>query len=138
MFDLDHFKQINDQHGHGAGDEVLMTLADAVSDSLRGSDMAARFGGDEFIVLLPQTSVEAASKLAERIIDTFEKKMKVNHPDLPGTISIGAASLRTTRARSYEALIHAADATMYNAKQAGRNQVAIASAPSRDEKVTLS
>jgi diguanylate cyclase (GGDEF)-like protein len=137
MFDLDHFKQINDNHGHGVGDEVLMILADTISDSLRVSDMAARFGGDEFIVLLPQTSVKAASKLAERIIVNFEKKMKINYPDLPSTMSIGAASLRTTRARSYEALIHAADTTMYNAKQAGRNQVAIASAPSHNEQMTV-
>lgn len=126
MLDLDHFKEINDRFGHATGDETLMLLAKAITGSLRSADMAARFGGDEFIVLLPQTSADAASVLADRILRSFVEKMRKKYPHLPTTVSVGAASLRTTRARSSESLIHEADVAMYNAKQAGRNQVAVA------------
>lgn len=126
MLDLDHFKEINDRYGHATGDETLILLAKAITGSLRGADVAARFGGDEFIVLLPQTSADSASALADRILGSFTEKMRKRYPLLPATLSVGAASLRTTRARSYENLIHEADAAMYNAKQAGRNQVSFA------------
>lgn len=126
MLDLDHFKEINDRYGHATGDETLLMLVKAISGSLRGADVAARFGGDEFIVLLPQTSAESASVLADRILRSFVEQMRKKYPDLPTTVSVGAASLRGTRARSYEALIHEADVAMYNAKQAGRNQVSVA------------
>ncbi len=130
MLDLDHFKEINDRFGHATGDETLMLLTKAITGSLRSADVAARFGGDEFIVLLPQTSADSASVLADRILRSFVEKMRKQYPHLPTTVSVGAASLRTTRARSYESLIHEADVAMYNAKQAGRNQVSVATQPS--------
>jgi diguanylate cyclase (GGDEF)-like protein len=136
MLDLDYFKQINDQHGHAAGDEVLHALADAIKGSLRESDVGARFGGDEFILLLPQTSSHSASALANRVVNLYKQKMERAFPYLPASVSIGAASLRHTRATSWENLIHEADVAMYNTKQAGRksrDQLASTPAPADTE-----
>lgn len=128
MFDVDHFKAINDTYGHRTGDAVLMALAMAIGSELRGSDVAARFGGDEFVLLLPQTSATAASHLADRIQHSFENEVHRTYPGITPTLSIGAASLRTTRARSSESLIHEADLALYAAKEAGRNRLMEASA----------
>lgn len=122
MFDLDHFKETNDKFGHRTGDEVLMVVADCIARELRESDVAARFGGDEFIVLLPQSSASAAANLADRIVRRFNHRVQEEMPGVPTTLSIGVASLRTTRARSAEALIHEADLALYAAKEAGRNR----------------
>lgn len=142
MLDLDYFKQINDQYGHATGDEVLHALADAIKGSLRESDVGARFGGDEFILLLPQTSSQSASALANRVINLYKSKMGQGFPHLPASVSIGAASLRQTRATSWENLIHEADVAMYNTKQANRksrDQVAAAQpAPSADSPTPVS
>mgnify|MGYP001070989918 CR=1 FL=1 len=128
MFDVDHFKQINDTFGHRTGDAILITLAQAISSELRQSDVAARFGGDEFIVLMPQTSADAAMNLAERVNAAFNEQTRRNHPGVRPTLSIGVASLRTTRAPSSEALMHEADVALYAAKEAGRNRTVEASA----------
>lgn len=122
MFDVDHFKETNDQFGHRTGDEVLIILAKAIGRELRESDVAARFGGDEFILLLPQTAATAASTLADRIVATFNQAIRQKFPGVPATLSIGVASLRTTRSRSSEALIHEADVALYAAKEGGRNR----------------
>lgn len=122
MFDVDHFKETNDQFGHRTGDEVLIILAAAISKELRESDVAARFGGDEFILLLPQTAAVAAATLADRIVATFNHAVRQKFPGVPATLSIGVASLRTTRSRSSEALIHEADLALYAAKEGGRNR----------------
>jgi len=122
MFDLDHFKQTNDQLGHRAGDEVLIGLARAIAAELRGSDVAARFGGDEFIVLLPQTSASAASMLVDRIVSRFNENCARSRPNVPGGVSVGVASLRTARSSSTEALIHEADVALYAAKEAKRSR----------------
>ena len=121
MFDLDHFKQINDRFGHRAGDEVLLTLARSIVSELRSSDVAARFGGDEFIILLPQTSAAAARSLADRIVLTFVRQVTLQLPQVPASLSVGIASLATTRATSAEALINAADRALYAAKSQGRS-----------------
>jgi diguanylate cyclase (GGDEF)-like protein len=120
MFDLDHFKETNDLFGHRTGDEVLAITAQTISSELRGSDVAARFGGDEFIVLLPQTSAASAAILVGRITDRFNEEVHRRFPDVPAGVSIGVASLRTTRAPSAEALIHEADVALYSAKEANR------------------
>jgi len=122
MFDLDHFKETNDRFGHRTGDEVLVLVADAIRSELRESDVAARFGGDEFILLLPRTSASAAGNAAERISSRFMESLRRESPDVPTTLSIGVASLRVTRARSAEALIHEADVALYAAKMGGRNR----------------
>lgn len=122
MFDLDHFKETNDKFGHRAGDEALVLVADCIRAELRESDVAARFGGDEFILLLPRTSASAAANVAERITDRFMESLRLKCPDFPTSISIGVASLRVTRARSAEVLIHEADLALYAAKTGGRNR----------------
>jgi len=121
MFDLDRFKKINDQFGHRTGDELLMLLTRAISSELREADVAARFGGDEFILLLPQTSAPAALTLAQRIVKRFNTDLAVKFPETHTTLSGGIASLRTTQAESAEALINEADMAMYAAKESGRN-----------------
>lgn len=126
MFDLDYFKQINDQFGHRAGDEILIMIAQAIDSELRGSDVAARFGGDEFIVLLPQTSAPAASMLVERIVSRFRDNFARKLPGVPGDVSVGVASLRTTQAPTTEALIHEADLLLYAAKEERRHRAAAA------------
>lgn len=124
MFDLDHFKEINDLYGHRAGDEIITLFAQALHAELRESDVPARFGGDEFIVLLPRTSSSSAALLVERICDRFQETVHAKLPEVPTSVSIGVASLRTTRATSAEALIHEADLALYAAKEGGRNRLA--------------
>jgi diguanylate cyclase (GGDEF)-like protein len=122
MFDLDHFKETNDKFGHRAGDEVLVLVADCIRAELREADVAARFGGDEFILLLPRTSGSAAGNVAERITTRFMETLAREWPQFPTTLSIGVASLRVTRASTAEALIHEADLALYAAKTGGRNR----------------
>jgi len=124
MLDLDRFKETNDRFGHRTGDEVLASMAHVIAGELRGSDVAARFGGDEFIVLLPQTSAASAAVLVERITERFREEVLRRFPDVPADASIGVASLRTTRAPSAEALIHEADVALYAAKEARRCEIA--------------
>lgn len=123
MFDLDHFKKINDCYGHAAGDAVLIILAQSIRSQLRTADVPARFGGDEFILLLPQTPAPAATRLASRIIAEFGERVRQKFPDLPATLSVGLASLRTTDMPSAEAVIKEADLALYAAKAQGRNCV---------------
>lgn len=118
MLDLDRFKQTNDQFGHRTGDEVLAIMAHVIITELRGSDVAARFGGDEFIILLPQTSAASAAVLVDRVTERFREEVTRKFPDAPVGVSIGVASLRTTRAPSAEALIHEADVALYTVKDA--------------------
>ncbi len=128
MFDLDHFKETNDRFGHRTGDEILILVALSIQSVLRETDVAARFGGDEFVAMLSQATCQEALPVAERIRDTFSKKLKSKYPDVPATISIGIASLSTSDATSAEDLIHEADVALYKAKERGRNQVAAAEA----------
>jgi two-component system cell cycle response regulator len=123
--DLDRFKQVNDTYGHAAGDEVLKQFAQCATQSMRNVDMVARFGGEEFVILLPDTDGDNAVKAAERLC----KKVATSPmliPEAPGgnltiTVSIGVAS--TSKPMSGEELIKLADAALYRAKQGGRNQV---------------
>jgi len=121
MFDLDHFKHVNDQFGHRTGDEVLIMLGTAIASELRESDVAARFGGDEFILVLPQTTSSSAAALAGRVVATFKREVSKAFPEVPVTLSVGVASLRTTHAMSAEAVIQQADLALYAAKENGRN-----------------
>jgi len=128
MFDLDHFKETNDRFGHRTGDEILILLARSIQSALRKSDLGARFGGDEFVVMLAQASDDDACPIAERIRRTFVERLKAKYPDVPATLSIGVASLRTTNASSAEDLIHEADVALYRAKSSGRDRVTLAEA----------
>lgn len=132
FIDADHFKQINDLHGHGAGDSVLHELALRVKECLRLSDIATRYGGEEFTLLLPQTDAAEAANLAERIRHRVQSKPIAIHGggSVQVTVSIGVAALRRGGTREVlkraEQLIEAADGALYKAKESGRNQVQLA------------
>lgn len=120
MLDLDHFKQINDQAGHDAGDVALRMLADTLRAELRAVDTAARFGGDEFVLILPQANHEGAQLVAERLRKRIEETI------VPGfgrvTASFGVATF-PTHASSRDTLVVAADRALYNSKNLGRNRI---------------
>ncbi|WP_244511105.1 diguanylate cyclase [Vreelandella arcis] len=127
--DIDHFKQINDDYGHDAGDEVLKRFADEIKGLLRQEDLLCRVGGEEFAVLLPNTTLEEAWQVAERIRATVEKAhVSIEHDDTPATITI-TASFGVTHVASNEktlkAAIKRADNGLYEAKDTGRNRIVI-------------
>ena len=122
FLDLDSFKVINDNLGHSQGDAVLKTLADYLQGALRQADVICRYGGEEFVVLLPKTPLEQAMLLAERLRQKIsEQVIPLPERDLRFTVSIGVAGL--SPGMDGEALVNAADAAMYQAKQGGKNQV---------------
>jgi diguanylate cyclase (GGDEF)-like protein len=125
MIDLDNFKAVNDRFGHHAGDQALMLAADTIGGELRASDVAARFGGDEFVVLLPHTDDQQAAVLAHRIADCFAAHVQAELPRLSTRLSIGIASLAENYDAGPEALVRAADQALYAAKQGGRNRIEI-------------
>ncbi|MFH1262141.1 MAG: GGDEF domain-containing protein [Pseudomonadota bacterium] len=124
MFDIDHFKKINDNHGHAAGDLVLKTLGKALSEGLRAYDVFARYGGEEFVVLLRATALDNALIFAERLRKRTED-LSIEHEGkkIAVTISIGAAALDPDQAQHPEALVKEADRYLYEAKRRGRNRV---------------
>jgi len=121
MMDLDRFKQINDSAGHQAGDQVLVEVGALLKRHVRGSDIACRYGGEEFAVVLPKTTLESARRRSAEICSAIRRA-----PDrlLGATASLGVA-LCPTHATDAEALLRAADRALYEAKRAGRNQVRI-------------
>ena len=122
MMDVDHFKQINDEHGHTAGDEVLRVLARVVQSAVRSSDSAGRYGGDEFAIVLPAMRAADAAALAERIRKHTEAVRLRHLPALRLTCSLGIAPAQPHYANVSD-WINAADAALYAAKKAGRNRV---------------
>lgn len=122
MLDIDHFKQVNDAFGHAAGDQVLRALAGRLLESIREVDKAGRYGGEEFLILLPGTTEKTASKIADRLlglvrgleVDFDEKILKI-------TISIGIAEYRMGE-ESWDELLERADKAMYQSKENGRDQ----------------
>jgi two-component system cell cycle response regulator len=126
LLDIDHFKHINDTHGHAAGDAVLRALADVCRKCLRASDLAARIGGEEFCVICPETDAAGAASVAERTRAAIEAHdFRIDGKRMPVTASFGVAGSRTAHA-GLEQMIAAADAMLYRAKSAGRNQVWVA------------
>ncbi len=124
MLDLDHFKRINDTHGHLAGDDVLKAFAVLVKNCLRKEDLLARYGGEEFVVLLPGSSQIAAAALAERIREQASAlPLDANGHRVRLTVSIGAASEKGDTLPSLEAMLGRADEALYQAKREGRNRV---------------
>ncbi|MES9958133.1 MAG: GGDEF domain-containing protein [Sedimenticola sp.] len=126
MIDIDHFKNINDSHGHEAGDDVLRYFAEMLSSSLRVTDYVARYGGEEFIVILPETSLEKARELADRMrIRISRRPIQIgDEVELYLTVSIGIAAY-PEHSQASRGLLKLADEAMYDAKKAGRNQVKI-------------
>jgi diguanylate cyclase (GGDEF)-like protein len=123
MLDIDHFKTINDTYGHGTGDAVLREVASCISDTVRSSDIVFRYGGEEFLILLANTSEAGAMLLAERIRAALEKRMHLpgDGVTLKVTASFGVASL--TSEDTQDALVNRADLALYQAKGTGRNRV---------------
>jgi diguanylate cyclase (GGDEF)-like protein len=125
MFDIDHFKQINDTHGHGIGDRVIAAIANLCSELMRPSDSIGRLGGEEFAILLRETSEAEAVLAARRYCAAISEMVVDNNPPLKLTASFGVAALATDRLDS-AAWLSAADAALYEAKRKGRNRVDVA------------
>lgn len=121
MIDVDHFKKVNDTYGHKAGDKALVLIADQLNNNLRESDFLARFGGEEFIVLMPETDLQAATVVADKLCEAVERcQFHYQNSQVDITISGGLAQLR--KDDTVENLFQRADEAMYRAKVAGRNQ----------------
>jgi two-component system cell cycle response regulator len=126
--DIDRFKQINDTHGHDAGDDILREFANRVRSTVRGADLACRFGGEEFVVVMPDTSPEIAASVAERlrgVIESVPFVVKGTGQELQVTASFGIAS-RTPQVITPGHLLKQADVALYEAKNGGRNRVVAA------------
>jgi diguanylate cyclase (GGDEF)-like protein len=121
MLDLDHFKRINDTYGHSRGDEVLAAVAQVLRSTLRASDFVGRYGGEEFIILLPDTARDEACIVAEKVRAAVAA-ISLSTIDHPVTASQGIATLPDD-AGDADALIRAADRALYLAKRNGRNRV---------------
>ncbi len=122
MMDVDHFKQVNDNYGHAAGDAILRQLARRLYESLRPTDILARYGGEEFAILLPRTSLYEAEHVAKRLWGAInEKPFSFENHLVPVTISIGVSVLSADM-ENLDMLMRHADEALYQAKQAGRNQ----------------
>jgi len=127
MFDLDHFKAFNDAHGHGGGDALLVAFARLVQESCRAEDIACRFGGEEFTLILPEADATLARERAHQLLhDTAQLVVEHDHARLSRvTTSIGIAVL-PENGTDGGTLMNAADAALYRAKARGRNQAVVA------------
>ena len=124
MLDIDHFKNVNDQYGHKAGDEVLSTVAASIKQCLRPGDVAGRYGGEEFVVLVSGASLKQCLKIAERIRQSVaQQTFHIGQAVTGVTISLGVAWMNPDRMFPLEGLINCADQAMYSAKRQGRNRV---------------
>ena len=132
VVDIDHFKRVNDTHGHAAGDQVLRTVASALVDSVRPMDLVARIGGEEFAIILPNCPPAFAATVAERVrrrVERMPVALGTGNPQIGVTISIGGA-FAPQWVRSTPALwIERADQQLYRAKQQGRNLVQLEAGP---------
>jgi two-component system cell cycle response regulator len=125
LFDIDHFKAVNDRHGHLCGDHVLRELAARVKPAVRAEELFARYGGEEFAVVLPECAPDEARVLAERVRRIVEAEpFRLDQQVLPVTISLGLATVPGSATLPADELIRQADARLYEAKSAGRNRVA--------------
>ncbi len=123
LLDIDHFKLVNDTHGHGAGDDTLRAFAQRVREHLRQGDTCARYGGEEFVVVLPGTTLVAALEVAERLRQGVADASLMSVPLVRATVSIGAA--QHASGETVEQLLARADSAVYAAKRGGRNQVRV-------------
>jgi diguanylate cyclase (GGDEF)-like protein len=121
MFDIDHFKEINDAHGHAVGDSVLVELVSVVKGLIRRADVFSRWGGEEFLILLPETDLEGAQKMAEKLRVSIETNKFTGVPIV--TCSFGVAAF--TEIDDEDTLLKRADDALYDAKNSGRNRVAV-------------
>jgi diguanylate cyclase (GGDEF)-like protein len=126
ILDIDHFKRVNDSHGHGAGDEVLRNFANCVQRELRESDVIARWGGEEFLLMLTECRVGQADSMLDRVREVVNaQNMCPEHPELHIRFSAGLAEQRFDE--DISETIERADQALYRAKRAGRNRTVLAS-----------
>src|SRR5690606_24706768 len=125
MFDLDHFKQINDLHGHARGDLVLRQFAGVMRSQLRSTDIMARIGGEEFCVILPGLHRDAARTVAGRRRSAYAA-LKIPLGEIGGTATVSAGLATGNGDENFASVLSRADAALYKAKSAGRNQVHLA------------
>jgi diguanylate cyclase (GGDEF)-like protein len=124
MLDLDHFKRINDTYGHQVGDQTLQRFAEVVLEQKRAQDIFGRLGGEEFGLLLPNTGLQNAKLVAERIQQTWAfAPLAIASKTIHSTVSIGVVEVDVLDT-SFDTLLHRADRAMYKAKRHGRNRVA--------------
>lgn len=125
IFDIDHFKKVNDTYGHQAGDTVIQSLAKIVSEQIRDTDIAGRYGGEEFVVLLPDVDAAGGRVFAERLRGVVER-LQISHEGqvIPFTVSLGVADL-SEPCHDHQQLIERADQALYGSKRNGRNQVTV-------------
>lgn len=125
ILDIDHFKQVNDTYGHAVGDQVLVAFAELCRGQVRAGDLIARFGGEEFIALLGQTSLKTAVQIAERLrVAAAQANLQIGGRHIAITVSVGVAALAGEK-DSLELLVQRADQALYNAKHSGRNRVCV-------------
>jgi diguanylate cyclase (GGDEF)-like protein/PAS domain S-box-containing protein len=126
MLDIDRFKRVNDTYGHLVGDHVLQAITKRIQKNLRKPDINGRYGGEEFVILLPETGILSAQQAAERIRVTIaDRPVATSKGLIPVTISLGVASVQGTEIREVERLLDMADQALYAAKEAGRNRVGV-------------
>ena len=126
MADIDLFKAINDDFGHPAGDRVIKAVAGCLQQEMRESDHVARYGGEEYAIILPDTQIQDAYIVAERIRKTIES-LRIKYEDnlIRFTMSLGITSFQTEEGTASDELIKRADSAMYQAKKQGRNQCCV-------------
>jgi diguanylate cyclase (GGDEF)-like protein len=133
LLDVDHFKAINDRQGHGRGDLVIAQVGQVLRATVRRDDCVARWGGEEFLVLLPGATIEAARETAERIRKAVAQQILRDEDDaVPLTVTVGVADWRSDE--SLDHTIDRADRALYRGKQAGRNRVVIAGVDETDDR----
>ena len=123
MMDMDDFKAVNDSHGHQVGDELLMLAALTISSQLRAADSAARYGGDEFIILMPHSDASQAQALGKRITEHFHAECAAKHPEIKISLSVGIADITECSAATDDEFVRAADRALYRAKSLGKNRI---------------
>jgi diguanylate cyclase (GGDEF)-like protein len=124
LVDVDHFKAINDRHGHDVGDKVLVVIADRLRSAIRADDVLVRYGGDEFLALLPNTAVAVAREIGARMRERMEESgVQTDGRSITTRVSVGVAEYHGV---SPDALLRRVDAALYAAKRGGRNRVEVA------------
>ena len=141
VLDLDHFKSINDTYGHAGGDQVLVAVAAAVQQQLRGSDLFGRLGGEEFAILLPHADADRAYDVAEKLRQVVRAlRIERSHPPMSVSVSIGVAPLDAA-SDDIDELLNKADQALYDAKRSGRNRTSVwrpsGKAPQEDRRRVL-
>jgi diguanylate cyclase (GGDEF)-like protein len=130
MLDVDNFKYINDTYGHKIGDTILINLAQALQTHSRKTDIVCRYGGEEFIILLPNTNIHGAKSLADKIRAHIEEcSLDINkETKVKFTVSVGVSQVDADKEKNFESAIKRADDALYEAKETGKNKVCLGEA----------